>query len=112
VPDLIPYTDALPSTRQSRQTSRTLARLEHQTRLRIAAVQAEGMVQSEKLREIDHLAREAMTGQALLRRWGDSLAAGDPFVADELKVFSDLARAAKAEIIADTVASYCREGRR
>lgn len=66
MPDLIPYTDAPLSTRQSRQTSRALARLEHQTRIRLAAVQAEGMVQAEKLREVDHLVREAMTGQALL----------------------------------------------
>ncbi len=109
---LMPYSDPLPDRGRSRQTTRALARLEHQTLVRLAGVQAEGLVQMEKAREIDQLAREAMTGQAMLRRWADTLAAGDPFVADELKVFGDIARAAKAEIIADTVASYCRESRR
>jgi glutamate mutase epsilon subunit len=68
-------------------------------------------VQNEKLHEIDHLAREAMTGQVMLRRWGDALAAGDPFFADEVKLFSDLARVGKGDVIADTIDTYCRESR-
>lgn len=111
MPNLTPYTDPLPDRVRSRQTSRALARLDHQTLMRLAAVQADGLVQAEKLYEIDHLAREAMTGQTLLRRWADTLAAGDPFVADELKVFGDLARVAKSEIISDTIATYCRDSR-
>ncbi len=110
--DLTPYPDSLPERVRARQTNRALAQLERQTRLRLAAVQAEGFVQATKLHEIDHLAREAMTGQALLRRWADTLAADDPFLADELKLFSDLARLGKSEIISDTVASYCRESGR
>jgi hypothetical protein len=112
MPDLIPYADRRPERLGNRQTSRALARLEHQTLVRLATVQADGLVQAEKLREVDHLAREAMTGQAMLRKWADTLAAGDPFVADELKVFGDLARAAKSEIISDAIARYCRESRR
>jgi hypothetical protein len=117
MPDLIPAhrTGAQPtgtSARPSRSTSRGLARLEEQTLLRMAGVQAEGMVQTEKLREIDTLAREAMTGHAMLRQWSDTLAGGDPFLADELKFFTDAARLGKGEILADTIDSFCRESRR
>ncbi|HVF74604.1 MAG TPA: hypothetical protein VM938_06105 [Acidimicrobiales bacterium] len=94
-----------------RQTGRNLARVEHRTIVRLANVQAEGLVQSEKLHEVDHLTRQAMSGQAMLARWRDTLAAGDPFVTDELKFFTDIARMAKGEIIADTIDTFCRESR-
>lgn len=95
-----------------RRTSRDLAHIEHRTVLRMAGVQAEGLVQTEKLHEIDHLTREAMTGHALLRKWADTLAAGDPFLGDELRFFTDAARLGKGEVIADTIDSFCRESRR
>ncbi len=95
-----------------RQTRRALDSIDHRNVLRVAGVQAEGLVQTEKLREINHLTREAMSGQAMLRRWADTLAAGDPFLADELRFFTDVARMGKGEIIADTIDTYCRESRR
>ena len=115
--DLIPSTRASQPpaplmSRQARATQRGLQRLEHRTLMRVAGVQAEGMVQTEKLREVDSLTREAMTGHAMLRRWSDTLAAGDPFLADELKFFTDTARLGKGEIIADIIDSFCRESRR
>ncbi len=115
--DLIPTnhagsTPALIQSRQARATQRGLQRLEHHTLMRVAGVQAEGMVQTEKLREVDSLTREAMSGHAMLRQWSDTLAAGDPFLADELKFFTDTARLGKGEIIADTIDSFCRESRR
>jgi hypothetical protein len=85
-----------------------LTTLERQTVLRMATVQADGLVQGEKLREIDQLSRDAMAGQALLARWRDTLAAGDPLVGDELRFFSDLARIAKGEIIASAVDGFTR----
>lgn len=112
MPDLVRYGGTQPDRRQDRLTSRALANLERQTIVRVAGVQADGLVQSEKLREIDHLAREAMTGQAVLRHVANTLASGDPFLADELKLFGDLARAAKAEIISDTISTFTRENRR
>ncbi len=96
----------------SRRTSRALTNLEERTLLRFADVQAEGFVAVEKTKEIDRLTREAASGHAMLLRWCDTLAAGDPFVADELKFFTDIARMGKGEIIADTIDTYCREGRR
>jgi hypothetical protein len=88
-----------------------LAAVEHRTVVRVASVQAEGLVQTVKLHEVDSLTREAMSGQALLRRWSDTLAQGDPFMADELRFFTDMARLGKGEIIADTIDSFCRESR-
>jgi hypothetical protein len=112
MPNLIPTTETVVMRPADRQTSRALARLERHTLVRLASVQAESFVQAEKLHEIDHLSREAMTGQAILRHHAAVLAAGDPFLADELKHFGDLARLAKTEIISDTIANFCRETRR
>ncbi len=96
----------------ARPTARALAAIEQRrTLVRLADVQGEGTVQAEKLHEIDHLAREAMTGQALLHGWASTLAHGDPFVADELRFFTDMARLGKGEVIADTIDTYCRESR-
>lgn len=94
-----------------RQTGRALARLEGRTALRLASVQAEGLVQTEKVQEIDRLTREAVSGQAFLRHWADHLASNDPLLADELRFFTEIAKLGKGEIIADTVSDFCREGR-
>jgi len=97
--------------RVSRQTERTLAGVEQHALVRMARVQAEGMVQVEKSREIDHLTRQAMGGHAMLRKWADVLSNDDLVLADELRFFTDLARMGKGEIIADTIDTYCRESR-
>jgi hypothetical protein len=118
MPNLIPVQSSQPVRRGNlggreitRRTSRALTALEERTIVRMAVVQAEGMVQGEKVREIDHLTREAMSGQAMLRKWADTLAHGDPLLHDELQFFSDMARMGKGEIIADTIDTYCRESR-
>lgn len=94
-----------------RRTGRALDQIQRNTLIRIASVQGHTMVQVEKLHEIDNLTREAMSGQALLSKWGTTLAQGDPFLADDLKFFTDMARLGKGEIIADTVSDFCQEGR-
>ncbi len=48
----------------------------------------------------------------MLSKYSAVLAQNDPFLADELKFFSDMARLGKGEIIADLVTDYCRESRR
>jgi hypothetical protein len=92
----------------SRRTERTLSRLSDHTLVAIAEVQAEGLVQNERLHEIDRLARSAMTGQAMLAKWRDTLAAGDPFLTDELRFFTDVARMGKGEVIANTIDCFTR----
>jgi hypothetical protein len=94
-----------------RNVRSALATVQHRTIVRTAVVQGEGTVQGTKLHEVDHLSRQAMTGQAMLARWRDVLAAGDPFLSDELRFFTDVARLGKGEIIADTIDSYCKESR-
>lgn len=94
-----------------RRTGRELTSIERRTLTRMARVRGESMVQVEKTQEIDRLAREAMSGQAMLSKWAGVLSQGDPFLADEMKLYADLAKMAKAEIIADTVTSFCQEGR-
>jgi hypothetical protein len=99
------------STLADRRASRARVAVERQTLVRLARVQAHGLVQAEKEHEIDQLAREAMTGQAMLSKWGATLAQDDPFLQDDCKFFSDMAKMGKGEILADSIADFCREGR-
>jgi len=94
-----------------RRPSRGLLGVHRNMVLRVASVQAHAVVQTEKIHEVFRLAGEAATGQAVLEQRAAALAHGDPFVADHLRYFSDLARAGAAELIADTVRDFCQEGR-
>ena len=114
MPNLVPIRDALPTrlgSGLSRRTARALEAIEHRTLTRMANVQAEGYVQAEKLHEIDSLTREAMSGQAMLHKWQQTLSQGDPFVLDDLRFYMEVAKVGKGEVIADTIDSYCRESR-
>jgi hypothetical protein len=82
--------------------------LERLTLVRMAGVQAEDLVRTEALHAVDRLAREAMTGHAMLRQWGNQLAGDDLILADELRFFTDAARLGKGEILADAVSNFCR----
>ena len=96
----------------SRHTERALKSLDEHTLLRSAGVQATSIVQTTKLHEIDFLAREAMSGQAMLRHWAETLSGPDPALAEELHFFANLARMGKGEILADSISTFCNEGRR
>jgi hypothetical protein len=98
-------------THVDRVTSRALSQVQRNTLVRRANVQGHAVVQNDKLQEVDRLTREAMTGHALLSQWATTLAHGDAFVADDLKFFVDIAKLGKGEIIADTISSFCQEGR-
>ncbi len=89
----------------TRPTARALQALDHQTVMRLAAVQSAGLVQAEKLHEIDRLAETAMVGQTMLARWRETLAGADPMLQDELRFFTDVARLGKGEVIVDTISS-------
>ncbi len=97
---------------QSRSLNRSRSKVEETALVRAANVRATAFVQKVKIHEIDDLTREAMSGHGLLMAWGTTLAHGDPFVADELKFFTDVARIGKGEVLADTISNYCDEGRR
>jgi hypothetical protein len=88
--------------------NRDLARVERTTLVRMAQVQGDGMVQREKILEVDHLTREAMTGHAMLQGWARQLAGDDMILADELRFFTDTARLGKGEILADTISKFCQ----
>ena len=83
----------------------------NETTLRLARVQEEGIVATEKVHELDHLTREALTGHAMLHHWASTLAAGDPFVSEDLRFFLDINKLGKGEVLADTISTYCRESR-
>lgn len=117
--NIIPSTHSLDQTGNrrllavpDRRTARALESAERDTLARMARVRGDAVVQVEKTHEIDRMTREAISGQAMLSRWATTLAQGDPFLADDLKFFLDLAKMGKGEIIADTISSFCQEGRR
>lgn len=98
-----------PSIIGSSRTARALAAVRHETNVRRTRVLAEGLVQTTKAQEIDMVTREAMCGQAFLQRYAIALAGADPFLAEDLRFFTEMAKLGKGEVIADLVSTYCRE---
>ena len=98
----------LAAARQERRTARDVALVESRTIVRFAQVRGEAMVQVEKMREIDRLAREAMSGQVMLTAWANHLAGENPITAEELRFFTDMARLGKGELMRDTLDSFRR----
>ena len=99
-----------PTGRQAARWERQTTELALRTQMRALQAQAEGLVQTVKMQEVDHLAREAMTGQALLARYRNELAGPDPLLADELNYFVSMARLGKGQILADTITTFSRQG--
>jgi hypothetical protein len=110
--EIVPRPNGLSGQRISARTARTLRQVGENTLVRVATVQGEGIVQTEKVKELNRVGREAVVDTAMLRKFADTVASGDPMLADELRMLTDVARLGTAEIIADTVDTYCREGRR
>jgi hypothetical protein len=115
---LVPSGGALPSdqptileTVRNAGARRQLDRLRDRTMLRLANVQGQGIVASEKVKELESTSREAMTGQAMLYNWANTVANGDPVLRDDMGFFQSLYRAAAGEVIADLSDTYCRESR-
>lgn len=100
-----------PSWALPRRVDRSLSRLSDDTTRGVAQVHATGIVATEMAWEVDNLARECMTGQALLARHREVLAGNDPLLHDELRFFSEVARVGKGELIADTISAFCRMAR-
>ncbi len=94
--------------RLDRQTARDVVAIESGSIIRLARVRAEGMVQVEKVHELDRLSREAMSGHVMLSAWANHLAGENPVLADELRFFTDIARLAKVELISETADCFHR----
>ena len=92
--------------RQVARLEGTVAAIEHRTIVRIANIQAEGFVATEKSREVDRLAHTAMSGQALLKGWANQLAGNDLGLIDDMRFFTDMAKLGKGEIIADAIDTF------
>ncbi len=114
-----PFTSALsqmasrsPARSIAKRTTRSLEHIESRTLIRAASVQAEALIQAQKLHEIDYLTQKAMSGEALLHQWQGTLAQGDPILGANLDFYKTMARLGKGEIIADTITTFSREGQR
>ena len=95
-----------------RSTTMALARSRSNELIRVNNVESEAIIATVKTQEVDRVAREAISGQAMLRHYSDTVGRDDLLLADELRFFTDLARLGKGEILADLVTDYCRESRR
>ena len=93
------------------RTERLLDRLRQRTTLRVAVVHDEGIVASEKVKEVGYVTRDAMLSYTTLCRSADTLAGPDPVAIDNLRFFTDTARLGMGEVIVALVDTYCRESR-
>jgi hypothetical protein len=94
--------------RLPRRFARGLSEVEGATVVRAAAVQCEAIIAAEKIKQVDYLTWQAMSGHAQLAGWANHLAGEDPILHDELRFFKDTARLGKGEIIADTIDKFRR----
>lgn len=108
MPDITPYGTREPRTRRERQAA-ALARYNIEGRLR--AVHDDGLVNAAQLRELDHLAWTAMSGQAVLSKAATAMSQGDPFLESDLRYFSDIARLAKGELLVEAAEDMRRRRR-
>ena len=106
--DLTPYGARQPRNRRE-QRAAALARYDVEGRL--CAVHDDGLVNAAQLRELDHLAFTAMTGQAMLSKAASAMSQGDPFLESDLRYFSDIARLAKGELLAEAAEDMRRRRR-
>lgn len=91
-----------------RTVRRQLARLEANTLVQVANVQAEGYVRTAKIHEVTACTAAAMTDHAQLADRANILAAGDPILADELRFYRDAARLGHGHLLASFVETLSR----
>jgi hypothetical protein len=92
----------------SRAAARQLTAVEEDGLVRATRVHIEGRIAAEKLHELDFVAYEAMSGQAMLSRWEALLAGDDLLLADDVRFFKDMVKIGKGEVVADLVVTYQR----
>ena len=93
-----------PLQRAARRTR--VERIEQHALSGIAAVRGEALIAEEKGRCLDRLGRTAITGQALLHVLGNTVAQGDPFVLDEVRLFTTMTKLGKAAVIENLIDAY------
>jgi len=78
------YGATLAELRQTARTGRALASVGHETSVRLAHVQAEGIIATDKVHEINHTAREGVTDYAMLYHYATAASGGDPGLLERL----------------------------
>lgn len=95
-----------------RRAAMQISTIESNLSIRLAAIEGEAFASADVLQVADRLAFSAMVGQSLLVNAAATLAGGDPFLADELKTFTEIAKITKAGVIVRAVDSIERINRR
>ncbi len=95
-----------------RQTSVALDRLASHTDMRVGNVLAEAVVTTVKNTQIAHVARHAMTNDAMLQTFVGVLAGDNAIKYENLQAYVAFARSAMIQGLLDMGDNYCREGMR
>lgn len=96
---LTPHT---PSLLPAARTTRTLARLSHETGVSVAVAQSKAEVEAAKIDGVATVAAKAMQDVALLSQMEQSLAQAVPHASGRLATIADLAAISMAGIVADS----------
>ena len=89
-----------------RRPGNELTRLEDQTLMRAAHVQAEQMLAREKMARIDQLVQASMVSHTVLSHLAQQLAGDNLLMYEDLRHEMKLARLARAEVLADLLDRY------
>lgn len=98
--------------RMAKATEAAIIEKHNAAEIRAAGVMAEAFVSQEKMRCLDHLADHAMGGHHRLLQMAAARAQSDINAYEEFRLFVDMAKMAKAQVLADLTDKYCREGTR
>jgi len=97
----------LPSSRGgtglSRQTQRSLTRLDEQTEIAVAVVQAEADISASKVDAVGHVAQRAMQDVVFLSQIEQMLGQSVPLSAGRLRAIGDLATLGIGQVVTDSV---------
>jgi hypothetical protein len=102
------YTAAVTSRVQSRQLGRSLARIEDDTAVQIARVEARADIDASKIDAVTVVAQRAMQGVAFVSQIEQQLGATVPIAVTRLQAIGDLATLAMGQVVTDSVSKLRR----
>ena len=102
------YTAAVAGRVQSRQLGRNLARIEDDTSVQIARVEARADIDASKIDAVTVVAQRAMQGVAFVSQIEQQLGQTVPIAVTRLQAVGDLATLAMGQVVTDSVTKLRR----
>ena len=101
--NLIPTRNSTVTRRPSVITGRALARLDNQTELGIAEIEAKAELQVTRVMAVGYVGKKAMQEVALISQLEQQLSTLVPLATSRLQAIGDITALSAAEIVSDTV---------